>query len=210
MIDPATALRLDGKVALITGATRGIGRAIAEACGAAGASVCVVARKPEELDETAQALSAIGAKVITVQGSVGDPEIPERAVADTIAALGSCDIVINNAAINPVFAPLMDADLGAVTKVFDANITAPLDIVFCDIDKHDYPNALPVARRLLRPGGLFITDNMLWDGKVLSPPAGDKTTAGVAELTRLLREADDFATTIVPIRDGVSVAVRIR
>ena len=91
-----------------------------------------------------------------------------------------------------------------------ANITAPLDIVFCDIDKHDYPNALPVARRLLRPGGLFITDNMLWDGKVLSPPAGDKTTAGVAELTRLLREADDFATTIVPIRDGVSVAVRIR
>jgi 3-oxoacyl-[acyl-carrier protein] reductase len=126
VIAPERVLRLDGKVALVTGGTRGIGRAIAEACGNAGAGVAVVARKADELAATTAALDAIGAPVTTVQGSVGDPEIAERAVEETIAALGRCDIVVNNAAVNPVFAPLMDADMGAVAKVFDANIAGPL------------------------------------------------------------------------------------
>jgi caffeoyl-CoA O-methyltransferase len=88
-------------------------------------------------------------------------------------------------------------------------LTGPFDVVFCDIDKHDYPKALPLARRLLRPGGLFITDNMLWDGKVLSPAPGDRTTEGVLELTRALYAAPDFATTLVPLRDGLTVAVKV-
>ena len=90
-----------------------------------------------------------------------------------------------------------------------AALTPPFDIVFCDIDKHDYGKALPIARRLLRPGGLFITDNMLWDGRVLSPAENDNTTKGVLELTRELYEAPDFATTLVPIRDGVTIAVKL-
>jgi caffeoyl-CoA O-methyltransferase len=84
----------------------------------------------------------------------------------------------------------------------------PFDVVFCDIDKHDYPKALPIARRLLRVGGVFITDNMLWDGKVLNPPTDDRVTRGVLELTAALRAAPDFALTLVPIRDGVTVAVK--
>jgi 3-oxoacyl-[acyl-carrier protein] reductase len=126
VIDPATVLRIDGKAVLVTGGTRGIGRAIVEAAAAAGADVCVVARKPAELEETRAAVEAIGARVVTVAGSVGDPDVAETAVRTTIEELGRCDVVVNNAAINPVFAPLMDADLGAVAKVLDANVVAPL------------------------------------------------------------------------------------
>jgi caffeoyl-CoA O-methyltransferase len=89
-----------------------------------------------------------------------------------------------------------------------AALAGPFDVVFCDIDKHDYPKALPVARRLLRVGGLFITDNMLWDGKVLTVAPDDRTTGGVVELTRTLYAAEDFVTTLVPLRDGLTVAVK--
>lgn len=88
-----------------------------------------------------------------------------------------------------------------------AALTGPFDIVFCDIDKHDYPRALPLARSLLRTGGLFITDNMLWDGKVLAPD--DRQTRGVLELTHLLYADKDFVSTLVPMRDGLTVAIKI-
>jgi NAD(P)-dependent dehydrogenase (short-subunit alcohol dehydrogenase family) len=130
VIDPASVLRIDGRAVLVTGATRGIGRAIAEACAAAGAHVMVVARKPDELAETDAALRAIGdGGVARYQGSVGDPATADASVAACLDAFGRIDAVVNNAAINPVFAPLMDADLGAVTKIFDANITGPLRFV---------------------------------------------------------------------------------
>jgi 3-oxoacyl-[acyl-carrier protein] reductase len=126
VIDPATALRIDGKAVLVTGGTRGIGRAIAEACAVAGADVCVLARKPAELEETEAAISALGAKVLTIAGSVTDPDVADAAVTTMLDRFGRCDVVVNNAAINPVFAPLMDADLGAVSKVLDANVLTPL------------------------------------------------------------------------------------
>jgi 3-oxoacyl-[acyl-carrier protein] reductase len=126
VIDPTAALSLAGRTVLVTGGTRGIGRAIAEACAAAGAAVAVVARKRAELDETAAALASLGAPVATIEGSVGDPAVADAAVATTVAELGACDVVVNNAAINPVFSPLMEADLGAVAKVLDANVVAPL------------------------------------------------------------------------------------
>jgi caffeoyl-CoA O-methyltransferase len=87
-------------------------------------------------------------------------------------------------------------------------VTGPFDIVFCDIDKHDYPKALPIAREKLRLGGYFICDNMLRRGTVLSP-GGDLDTLGILELTRQLMKATDFVTTILPVRDGVSLSLRV-
>ena len=117
---------MDGRSVLVTGGTRGIGRAIVEACANAGASVGVLARKPDELTETAAAVKALGAPVLTVEGSIGNPEMADAAVTAMMDTFGRCDSVVNNAAINPVFAPLMEADLGAVNKVLDANIAGPL------------------------------------------------------------------------------------
>ncbi len=85
--------------------------------------------------------------------------------------------------------------------------TRTFDIVFCDIGKEDYPAALTIARDKLRVGGYFICDNMLRDGRVLTDR--DAGTKGVLELTRQLMEARDFVTTIVPVRDGVSLSLRI-
>jgi len=83
------------------------------------------------------------------------------------------------------------------------------DVVFNDMDKEQYPDALPLVRQALRPGGLFICDNMLWFGKVLPPGIDDDETRGILTLTRQLHEATDFQTTLVPLRDGVTISLRL-
>jgi NAD(P)-dependent dehydrogenase (short-subunit alcohol dehydrogenase family) len=128
VINPASVLRLDGRVALVTGATRGIGRAIAEAFAAAGAGVCVLARKPDELSETADALRAIGAPVGTIAGSAGDPDAITAAVAHCTDEMGSLDILVNNAATNPTFGPMIETEPAAVRKVLEVNVEGALQL----------------------------------------------------------------------------------
>lgn len=83
----------------------------------------------------------------------------------------------------------------------------PYDIIFNDVDKTDYPRVFRMALPHLKSGGLFITDNVLWSGKVARPNP-DAETKAILELNRLMYESKDAFTTVLPIRDGVSVCVK--
>ncbi len=96
-----------------------------------------------------------------------------------------------------------------VGNAFDliASEPGPFDLIFCDVDKEDYPRVPDVVRPRLRIGGLFLCDNMLWGGRVLDKKP-DASTRGVIELTRQLMNAPDFLTTLLPVRDGITVALK--
>ncbi len=81
------------------------------------------------------------------------------------------------------------------------------DIIFNDVDKQDYPRVFKLVLPRLRKGGLFVTDNVLWSGKVAEKNP-DKTTKAILEFNRLLYGSPELFTTILPIRDGVAVAVK--
>lgn len=82
------------------------------------------------------------------------------------------------------------------------------DVVFNDIDKTDYPRAMKLALPRLRKGGLFITDNVLWSGRVADAQNQETSTKAIRELNRALYESAEFFTTILPIRDGLAVSVK--
>jgi len=83
-----------------------------------------------------------------------------------------------------------------------------LDIIFNDVDKHDYPRVFRLAVPKLRKGGLFVTDNVLWSGRVTEKKPKEENTRAILEFNRLLYDSKDLFTTILPIRDGVAVAVK--
>jgi predicted O-methyltransferase YrrM len=82
------------------------------------------------------------------------------------------------------------------------------DVIFCDVDKEDYPRVLRLVPPHLRKGGLFITDNVLWSGRVAQKNPTDAHTRAILEFNRKLYDAKEFYTTILPIRDGLAVAVK--
>jgi len=122
---------LAGRAALITGASRGIGLAIAAELLARGASVTITARKAEQLDAAAAELArgCSAERVLAVAGNAGDADARADAVNRTVQTFGSLEILINNTGINPVYGSLMDADLDGVRKIFDVNVVAALGYV---------------------------------------------------------------------------------
>jgi predicted O-methyltransferase YrrM len=82
------------------------------------------------------------------------------------------------------------------------------DIIFCDIDKEDYPRAFRLALPRLRKGGLLVADNVLWSGRVAEKNPTEASTKAILEFNHLLYSSPDLYTTILPIRDGVAVAIK--
>jgi NAD(P)-dependent dehydrogenase (short-subunit alcohol dehydrogenase family) len=113
---------LTGKVAVVTGASRGIGAAIARAFAAAGARLVLASRKLEGLEAVAVDLRAVGGEAVAMACHTGRAADVEALAARAEEAFGGIDILVNNAATNPHFGPLLDADEGQWDKTFEVNL----------------------------------------------------------------------------------------
>lgn len=89
-------------------------------------------------------------------------------------------------------------------------LDGPFDVIFNDIDKEGYPASLPEIKRKLRVGGILIIDNMLWHGRIFDDNDHDASTQGVRRFTSTLWEDADFAKQLIPIRDGLILALKTR
>jgi NAD(P)-dependent dehydrogenase (short-subunit alcohol dehydrogenase family) len=117
-----TELSLEGKVALVTGASRGIGRAIASRFAQAGARVVVSSRKLDGVQSVADEIKAAGGAALAVQVHVGRTDDVTNLVIRTLEAFGRVDVAVNNAGTNPHFGPLLTAEEGQLDKILDTNI----------------------------------------------------------------------------------------
>ena len=119
---------LSGKVALITGASKGIGRAIAEMYAEAGAKVVISSRKQEAVDSVAQEIKNKGHQAIAIACHVGDANDIKRLVDETIRQFGTIDILVNNAAANPSFGPVVETSESAYDKIMNVNVKGPFEL----------------------------------------------------------------------------------
>jgi NAD(P)-dependent dehydrogenase (short-subunit alcohol dehydrogenase family) len=124
----ADRLRLDGRVAIVTGASKGIGAATARALAEAGARVVVSSRKQEAVDEVAHAIAGRRRHRDGRRRQRRPPRRGARAGERTVAEWGGVDVVVNNAAVNPVYGPLLDTDEAVFDKIMAVNVKGPLAV----------------------------------------------------------------------------------
>jgi NAD(P)-dependent dehydrogenase (short-subunit alcohol dehydrogenase family) len=124
---------LVGRSALVTGGSRGIGRAIALAMAAAGAQVAVCSRHLDACEKVAAEIIAAGGAATAVAGNVGHREDAATIVEAVIREFGALDILVNNAATNPQFGMLVDAEDSAVDRVFEVNVQGPLRLISASV-----------------------------------------------------------------------------
>jgi NAD(P)-dependent dehydrogenase (short-subunit alcohol dehydrogenase family) len=120
---------LTDKIALITGASRGIGLAIAKVFAIAGAKVVISSRKQDTLDLTAKEISDSGGTVLPMAANTSDGEAVKHMVEKAISIFGGVDILVNNAATNPYFGPLLNSEESHWAKILDVNVTGYFRLV---------------------------------------------------------------------------------
>ena len=119
---------LHGKVAVITGSSKGIGLAIAKTLGSHGAKVVISSRKEQAIAEVVAQLSSEGIEALPVPANIGKQEDLENLVSKTTSHFGGIDILINNAATNPVFGPIEQVDTVAYEKILNVNLKGPMEL----------------------------------------------------------------------------------
>jgi NAD(P)-dependent dehydrogenase (short-subunit alcohol dehydrogenase family) len=127
-MDIAGSFRLDGKVAIVTGASKGIGEAIARALAQQGAKVVVSSRKQDGVNAVADAIMREGGAAAGIAAHMGDMDQVRNLLEQTVTLFGGVDIIVNNAAINPVFGPLLQTDLKTFDKIMDVNVKGPMEL----------------------------------------------------------------------------------
>jgi predicted O-methyltransferase YrrM len=103
----------------------------------------------------------------------------------------------------------IDIRVGDALEILSEQRAESFDIIFNDVDKQDYPRVFKLAVPRLRKGGLFISDNVLWSGRVAQAGEKDESTAAIREFNRLLYGSRELYTSVLPLRDGVSVSLKL-
>ena len=98
-------------------------------------------------------------------------------------------------------------EIGDALEVFE-RYQGPFDLIFCDLDKERYPKVLELAVPRLRKGGLLVADNVLWSGRVLNEDDKTPSTRGIREFNQKCSQHPELFTTIIPLRDGISVSIK--
>jgi dehydrogenase/reductase SDR family member 4 len=171
-----SAFRLDGRVALVTGGSRGIGRAVALALAQAGADVVVAARKAQDLDAVAAEVRSLGRRALALPAHLARRAEVDRLFESTLEAFGRLDVLVNNAATNPVFGPLVDIEEDAWDRIMALNVKG-------------YLLAAQRAARAMAPLGRGVIINMASTAGLRASPglgAYSVSKAAVIMLTRVL------------------------
>lgn len=119
---------LEGKVVILTGASKGIGESMALAMAQAGARVVVSSRKRDAVEEVAEGIRRGGGEALAVECHVGKAEQRQALIEQAVAAFGRVDVLVNNAATNPVFGPSLAVDEAAFDKIMEVNVKAPFEL----------------------------------------------------------------------------------
>lgn len=174
--DPTRLFRLDGRIAFITGASSGIGAALAQGFAAAGAAVALVARRIERIEQLAATIQAAGGRAVAVQLDVTDRAAMPRAFDQVEAALGGVDLLVNNAGMaDPAL--FLKTDAAALERTMATNFTAPWHL------------AAEAARRMIaaqRPGSIINVASVLALGTAPGYAAYSASKGALVQLTRSL------------------------